>query len=489
MQDINEYCLRNQRAKTKQDDELKEKARQDEELRQIQIENEKQLGELVKGISSQINKDNKFIKSEDQNVSEPKSELVMDEGDPFLKKIYRNLNTVPSLLSPLNPLDVEVINYFNLNEDTTNSKSSEEDEFQLIEGDEATDMVVLRSNLNLFDNDLTALSSDCNILKRSNRTLTTNNLNIEHNDIECGNKRIKADEVEAHTISKHNSDMVIAVLANQLVETVIKNALEIHGKDETYIQPESKALANFNDSNDLSMSIEVEQLPSTLDDLKQQGYISNICKSRIDSSTIEEDECNDSDIEVLSVSSKFVKNLIDLVKINIEQENQINFTPNEQSTETESNMLAGSTNSMEEAVYTTFENSQNSTKSNKCEDLITINQFLSENNLIFSSSPLSHLTEQLMETKLFADKPIYTNNQLTNFLIDSANPCNLVVKDHDDTKNQLANALKTEENEELSQLLQIEPNENLKTLPFFKSKLTNSQLSEELSHEIGFSFN
>ena len=413
-------------------DELKEKARQaEEERRKIQIENEKQLDDLIKEISSQINEGNTVTKSEYQNATEPESEIVIDEDDPLLKKIInRNLNTVPSLLSPLNPLDVELINYFNLNEDTANSKSSEEDEFQLIEGDDATDMVVLRSNLNVSDSDVTAnaLSSDFNTLKRSNRTVTTNNLiNITLNDIECQNKRIQAAEVTEHPISEHNSDMVIAALANQLVETVIKNALEINGKDGANIQPESEALANFNDSNDLSMSIEVEQLTNP-DDSKQQGClsISNTCKSRIDSSTIEEDECNDSDIEVLSVSSKFVKNLIELAKINIEQESHINSDStalldsiSEQLAETEPDKLAKLTNSTEEAAFiknydlVSFETSQIlekckllrtiesdkcvKLKKSECGDLIALNQSLSENNFIFSSSPLNQFTEQLFE--------------------------------------------------------------------------------------------
>ncbi len=52
---MNEFCLRNQRAKTKLEADLKETARlQEEERKKIEIENEKNLVELIKEINSQI---------------------------------------------------------------------------------------------------------------------------------------------------------------------------------------------------------------------------------------------------------------------------------------------------------------------------------------------------------------------------------------------------------------------------------------------------
>lgn len=278
IQDINEYCQRNKRIEIEREIAHKEQlVKQEEERKKLEIE--EQLVEIDTDPTKIIN-DAQINETSNDLIEANKQEIVdlVDDDEKLLKKILnRSLNSAPSIHSPISMND-ELINYLNI------AKLKDENEFQLFE---------------------------TNIHKSESNDLI--------NDIEN-----YFDPKQIELLIDDNKEEVLAT-ARQLVEDVVKysqiNFVETNCEtlnDSSLLDDSS--LANFNDSNDLSQSIEKETLSDDQEIITEQNDLNlSICTLNGDNSTISNsiNEEEDSDIEVLTVSTK---TNVAILKLNPQEE-------------------------------------------------------------------------------------------------------------------------------------------------------------------------
>jgi len=321
---------------------------EEERKKQIQ-ENEKQLFEQATESNylnnSEINQSKEKVEKEKEkeqvNTSvsienlvdvKEKEEIVDlivdsddDDNEKLLKKILsRNLNSTPSLLSPLNNIDIssDLINFLNNGKKTTDNKVydsnvinsnsiSQEADFQLIESE-------LNSETNVDDivlDEKIEKERKVEVIfdKKQDDLLNDTNLCVENE--------------KAESKSLDDSINEIFATAKELVDNVIKNTQQklvfetIQSNEDSSILMNNSTLTNFNDSNDLSQSIEKlklcedpEESASTFSSESKFDYLSNgIIDTSTNNTSINDEE--DSDIEVLTVSSNFTNKVLQDVAV------------------------------------------------------------------------------------------------------------------------------------------------------------------------------
>lgn len=330
-------------------------------------------------------------------------------------------------------------------------------------------------------------------------------------------------------LEKHSIDTDVLAIAKQLVEDVIKNTQKIKNihidEDDSIIMNDS-VLSNFNDSNDLSQSIERETLFTDDDPEANNNKINKIEINCVETSTISNsiNEEEDSDIEVLTVSSKSSINK-ELVKniavLKLEVENSSSQTEKNStklktaallSSITEQDAVECLNNSSsitikyQDSIKEKIENSENAIMSNY--DLITDhvsqpwvepfdNKSTKLNDLAGDQTTPPPTPTLILNNDLASSSStsLNINDSITKsdlLLLSESNKINF------DSSSKLNNNEDEEKEEEddllTDDLIQKETNANiilndLNNKPFFNSQLTNSQMSEciscELSHEIG----
>lgn len=320
-QDMNEYCLRNQKEQRDLEAERAKKAReQAEERRQLQIENERQLLDLVKEINNQVN-ENLMNTDEALALSPTTSGENMDE---LLDKIIVNTSIQNNAEGEGHFSDIDQFNY--------NHYGLISEGFQLVDGVELEssetdpDMVIFKAKSEDADSD-SPVNSSLNVEAGSlNTTLTKEQemfeleiLSVTNSLVERTIWNLKQQEPRSVKFLHQNS----STLMFESLDDETRGELTGQGEDGDQclsVQADRSKFSNFNDSNDLSTSIELESchdiedkptIPpvtfnlSTNDDPMESSRYMN------DSSIIDESEsCNDSDIEVLEVSSRFVNKIM-----------------------------------------------------------------------------------------------------------------------------------------------------------------------------------
>ncbi len=332
-------------------------------------------------------------------------------------------------------------------------------------------------------------------------------------------------------IEKYSIDTDVLAIAKQLVEDVIKNTQKIKNthidEDDSIIMNDS-VLSNFNDSNDLSQSIERETLFNDDDpEASNNNKINKIEINCVDTSTISNsiNEEEDSDIEVLTVSSKssinkeLVKNIA-VLKLEVENSSSqteknstklktaalLSSITEQDAVECLNNNSSSITIKYQDSIKEEIENSENAIMSNY--DLITdhvsqpwvepfVNNSTKLNDLAGDQTTPPPTPTLILNNDLASSSStsLNINDSITKsdlLLLSESNKINF------DSSSKLNNNNEDEEKEEdnllTDGLIQKETNANiilndLNNKPFFNSQLTNSQMSEciscELSHEIG----
>lgn len=313
-QDMNEYCLRNQRTQAVLEAERVEKAReQAEERRQLQIENERQLLELVKEINTQVN-ENLSNTDEALALSPTTSGENMDE---LLDKIIVNTSNQKEGEGEGHFSDIDQYNY--------NHYGMISEGFQLVDGVELEssetdpDMVIFKSK---SENNDSLVNSSLNVEAGSlNTTLTKEEelfeleiLSVANSLIEKTVWNLKQQEPKTMQFFHQNSSTLMFESLDH------ETRKELKGRSYDDPDADHSMFSSFNDSNDLSTSIE----PESCHDIEDKPATSKVMFSLSgideptdpsrcmnDSSIIDESEsCNDSDIEVLEVSSRFVNKIM-----------------------------------------------------------------------------------------------------------------------------------------------------------------------------------
>lgn len=339
IQDINEFCMRNKREQNERESQLVELNRlKEEERKKIELENEKKLVELLNELNTQLESENankedeiesnklgfednddfdeiKFNddkeESNDLNENGDENLDLIENDDELLKKILnRTFNSAPSILSPIKPSKNDLFNYLNLVEESQKKIDPTDDEFQFIGTDLNVtpikevdlDMVVFRST--------PANSNKPKVVKRISFDLD------EEEDEELLNG-------ENNSFSDDDKNEVLAI-ANSLVDTIVNKfsqAEELKTNQNSDIEIASNPVQSLtrsdsSDLNDVSFSIEKEPANPIVAESRNDSLIESnnvsACMTPTNN-TLDED---DSDIEVLTVSSKTnsIKNITDSIK-------------------------------------------------------------------------------------------------------------------------------------------------------------------------------
>ena len=259
-----------------------------------------------------------------------------DDDEKLLKKILsRNLNSAPSLLSPVTSMiSDDLISYLNNGKKTTDNNEiedsdvigskhlNEEADFQLIEPDLNTETNV--EEIILDENKMKETETETDEIKQDDPLNKDSKNCLNQEKTELNTNRLD-DSI--------NSMTEIFATAKQLVDDVIRNTQQklvfsetIQSNDNSSILMNQSTLTNFNDSNDLSQSIEKlklsedpeESISTFSSDYKSDNDLSNgIIDNSTISTSINDEE--DSDIEVLTISSKLTNKLVQdvaLIKLN-----------------------------------------------------------------------------------------------------------------------------------------------------------------------------
>ena len=229
LQDLNDYCMRNQRNQTALE------AKRAEERRLLQIENEKQLLELVKEINTQAPCEQKVDNLLDKVIMNISSNL---SNQSLPQIVIDDTNTHKSLQDQLGDVD-------QYNNSHGFTKQVEKQDFQLIEGVEEESTETDYSDMVIIENETESY--------QANRLATINQSQL---------------------------DLDVLSVVNSLIEKVILNTKLLEAESVQLIHQNSSTLSmtmsesnstndltrffDFNDSNDLSASIEPEN--SQLDD-------------------------------------------------------------------------------------------------------------------------------------------------------------------------------------------------------------------------------
>ncbi len=262
LQDIGEYCLRNQRAQAVIEADRAYHAaqlakKQAEEREKTLEENDKQLAELLNELTN--------------NESS-----ITHDTDEMLKEVLENINTDNPY--PDSQQFGQIDQYNNTHGDLQLS-----DSYQLIEGVEEdssetdADMVIVKTTIKDYadKNDFSGSSSA--LIKNSSdsdKLVGTSQKELELEVLSCANSLIekvvlnlKKLEVENVQIFHQNSSsLLFEPIESQLHPGKIENIKrKIYNESENV---STMSLYNFDDSNDLSASIELDNSQNMFDENK-----------------------------------------------------------------------------------------------------------------------------------------------------------------------------------------------------------------------------
>ena len=250
-QDLNDYCLRNQRTQAVLEAERAEKAKeQAEERRKLQIENERQLLELVKEINTQVGE--YLVEGNDENESMMLSPTTRGENmDELLDKIIVNTSSQGS--GHAADRKFSGIDQFNFNHCGLIT-----DSFQLVDGVELEssetdpDMVIF-GGPKLSESDVT--NSSLNVEAGSLSTTLTEEeelfemeiLSVANSLVEKTVWNLKQQEPRTIRLMHQNST---SLMFESMEEQVVGGGVGLQAETD------HSEFSNFDDSNDLSTSIE-----------------------------------------------------------------------------------------------------------------------------------------------------------------------------------------------------------------------------------------
>lgn len=518
IQDIHEFCQRNKRLQQERESRLREEhLLAEQQLYEIgkQLEEEKQAMDALSATNIESNATNVERDTTDQtNNSQPSvnqstatstsssssSSLdneedidVIAQDDELLKKILnRTFNlTTPNLHSPIKPNDQDILNLFNLIDDRTHQNTNyvdnvpsnsspgsctiEDEGFQLVESDLNLTPI---SNADLDNSTLTASPPQDHTI--------TEKTTLQHTFTEADNLN-----QNSQLNNQNHYDTHILELIESLLQIVERNlAAGEYTPDESFTieKDDEHSLTQLHDAH---TTISLQDVHSP-DECVTTSSSSN-------GNGIDED---DSDIEVLTISSK--------------KQGQSQSSPNTISTDSHIQSESSSA-SLSNCASSSNSNSSVGSAAGESKDANSTKPSTNNPNLSSShSTPTTHMDENdssvlisnydllTDDSNLFCESATAFNKFDTHLLItpDLSPNTNSTNANTDKNTNELDdNRLKAIQErlsndyvDELESYIednkdQQASNEHHNELnnkePFFASRLTNSQLSEELSHEIG----
>jgi protein phosphatase 1 regulatory subunit 37 len=504
LQDINEFCMRNKREEAEREaEEREEEKRMDEKRRKVELDNEQKLNELLEELKDKVeeyinesyetNESNSSSSSEitlattlseanEQSSSivsssEDEEELLAKQDDVLLKKILnRNIHS-NFINSPMTPHEKQ--NLRKICADNLNANNQLNDTLEKI---------ALEQNEPIVLDDF---------LKNNN-----SKLDINDKSFVCSTPQ-KPKLVS----SKHRKSLEMKFIENdvnnllcQLIDQIVSSTNHSDSDQINTSQTDSSFIVE-REPSDVLLGVQ-----NVSNFLFNQNIISN---ANVENSAYMEDD--DSDIEVLTVSGSqknSVKSLLELAKQQdlLNKKSSGSFASDASMHDNPNIKIpAVLLNSIEENEIIGLETSLTTRDPNKNENdsssITSSFDLASENGSMTDKSKIEDFVQIKSNKKGLVDYSLNTTEETTKSnessetsLILLPSPVETIAEPSDTQINTKADATGSGTAQNIiqispvfsSQSSSVEVNSLIdEQKPFFTSKLTNSQLSEELSTEIG----